>query len=449
MNMKLFAIVVIGLFLLSGCAQEVAKEQKTLENSDKVKTETDQDSVEKIAKEPELEAKDEIEKESPTDGKVDIIEKTPFELRNPVSKFTDDDVDKLGLSCSGSQPEIAECIYEWQRANMIYVQTAEESQGPFNQPYPIRWQDILPGIYSSKDVIETQKTSSGELYGICFGFATVYCSIAEYYGLDCRVMETKLNLNGEDRPGGMSPDEYDVLSEYLSKNNLDYPYDAVRLSMPDDSGIAGHYWAEVKLSEASDYDNDGWRIMDASNKKYDGRSMTKKHILKGEFNVVDWKSKDKTTILKGYAERIAAGEDLGRQNEEGKSDMDTFTEGRQIYEDDVAAGREEAYVGMTDELGNKNRAKTVDDYMQGKALAPYFSSCRDACDFILGGDACKDDCEDLDETLAVCYKKCSGDEFFIACDYICEDEEGASWAACYESCSGNKLDLSCDDKCAD
>ncbi len=389
-----------------------------------------------------------------TDAQIQIKNLDSQEMisneKSPIAQFTKEDIEKLEVDCSGTDEEIAECILDWQSDNMIYVPSADENEGPFLQSYEGRWQELIPGIFTSKDVLETHISKSGEPYGVCFEFAVVYCSIAEYYGLECRVSQSYVNINGEERAGGMSTSEYEAFKPWLTKAGLNYDYEAVRLTVPNDSEIAGHYWAEVRLENPSDFDNNEWRIMDASNKQFDGRQLTLEHINDGEeWEVVNWLLKDKTSTLNEYQARIDSGENIGQQNDEGYSDMDTFTEGRDIYADDVEAGREETYVGITDELGNENRAITIDDFMQGKGLAPYMVSCRDSCDYVMAGNPCKDDCEELDEEPAVCYKSCSGDDFFIVCDYICDDVSDSELPDCYKSCSGKSLDIDCGLECWD
>lgn len=426
-KIKTILILLIIILFFLGCTQE-SIQQDTSQMQENQKTETK--------------------------TTTDVLTESTSDIKTPVAKFTKEDIDKLKINCSGTDAEISECIYSWQVENMIYVQTAETEEGPFLPSYELRWQEILPGIYTSKDLIENHISSGtlnpDKLYGVCWGFSVVYCSIAEYYGLDCRIIETETNLNEEDRAGGMSPAEYEELSPWLKKQGLNYTYDAIRLTVPSDSGIAGHYWAEVKLSETSAFDNNGWRNMDASNIKYDGRQNTQEYIEEGkEWKVVNWSTKDKTEILDEYMVRIEAGEDLRGESAENKSDMEEFMEGRDFYADDLEGGRLEAYIGITDELGNENRAATIDDFMQGMALAPYMASCRDSCDFIMGGDACKNNCESLDEEPAKCYKSCAGEEFFIVCDYICEDASDSEWPECYKSCSGNTLNIKCDCECWD
>jgi hypothetical protein len=51
---------------------------------------------------------------------------------------------------------------------------------------------------------------------------------------------------------------------------------------------------------------------------------------------------------------------------------------------------------------------------------------------------------------AECYDECSGNNFFLTCDYICSDEDDDDdWMACYKSCSGEDINLKCDYQCAD
>jgi len=70
-------------------------------------------------------------------------------------------------------------------------------------------------------------------------------------------------------------------------------------------------------------------------------------------------------------------------------------------------------------------------------------------DFINGGNNCKSGCEKLDETPAACYNECAGEEFFIVCDYICEDASDSELAGCYKACSGKSFNIMCGLSCWD
>ncbi len=354
----------------------------------------------------------------------------------PVDNFTINDINKLGVNCSGSDEEIAECIYDWQVKNMVYTPTTSLNES-FMPSYPIRWVELRPDIYTSRDIINNQLTSDGRVYGVCWDFAVVYCSIARYYNLTCRIAESTININNESRPGGMSVNEYKMLSEWLSRKGLYYPYDAVRLTMPNESEMPGHYWAEVKLNDSSIFNHDGWRVMDASNNKFNGRVRVMEHI--NDSVIVDWVKKCRVNLLNNYSMRIMNGEDLSRV-----SNDDSIITAREIFSDDVNAGRSN-YTGVTDDLGQSNRAASIDDYQQGKGLAPYYYSCTNTCLFFNGTISdCDSECNQEKEFYN-CYESCSGEKFYKICDFICSEE--SDYSSCYELCSGVKLNNHCNEVC--
>jgi len=222
------------------------------------------------------------------------------------------------------------------------------------------------------------------------------------------------------------------LKPFLDRSNLNYPYEAVRLVAKE---TPGHFWAEVNI-------NGNWKNFDGSGS--DKRISTKEEFIDvNDFEVVDWASKDMSETLENYSSMLKDEETL-RINTDGNSDFEEFSQGQTISDEE-----EEEYIGITDELGNTNRAANIDDFMQGKALAPYMKNCEDSCEFIIADKECEEDCDVLDEEPARCYEECANEEFYIVCDYICEDASDNEWPACYEACSGNSLDLSCDNSCWD
>lgn len=435
-NVMKILLVLIFASLFVGCDQVQNKEDigEILDNLSQDDIQKIKDTTSEIIDIPN---KTVDVKEVISDNISNLENKEIFEenINTPISKFTKEDITNLNVNCAGTDEEIVDCVTKWQEENMIYVPTTNINYN-FNPSYSLRWNEILPGIYTSKDMIK-ENVYNGKPYGICFDFSTIYCSIVQYYGIDCRIVSTKSKIS--DGVGdynlptsGLSQSEFNELKPWLEKKDLDYEYEAVRLTLEEGPG---HYWAEVHL-------NNKWISKDAT-----PNSAGIKYTQENDYVIVNWKDKDKSEQLKNYTLRIRNGENLANQNAGNNSDIDEFMQGRAQYESDLQEGREEVYQGITDELGNKNRAETIDDYMQGKALAPYFSSCTDSCDFIKGGNNCKNGCEVLDEIPAACYNSCSGEKYFTVCDYICEDASDSQWASCYEACSGNKLNLKCEDKC--
>ncbi|GAI22363.1 unnamed protein product, partial [marine sediment metagenome] len=247
-------------------------------------------------------------------------------------------------------------------------------------------------------------------------------SIAEYYGLESRVMSS-ISKPSDTNPSiglttGMSPEQYGRLKLKLEKLDLDYPYDAVRLVAEE---TPAHYWVEVKL--------DGkWVIQDAT-EKATGSDTKSKFYDNNDYEVTDWLRQDKSALLEDYARRLARGERLPEP---------TSSEG-------PTGSMTGDYEGMTDDLGQLNRAANIDDLMKGLALAPYFDDAETACDFVRIRDYVTETylSEAMEDKEA--YESCSGKKFYLVCYFICngDDLEGAAWVERYELYSGEKLDMEC------
>jgi len=337
------------------------------------------------------EASDEIESNETEEAEEPQLV-TDFTAKSPVSTFSTQDISYLGVDCSGSDEEIAGCIRRWQEQNMVY---ASPDKGYNDAPDPMHWNYFLPGVWTSKDIIY-EHTDNGKVYGICHDFAIIYCSIAEYYGLECRVMNTKSKPGdqaGGETHNGMLREEYDRNKSKLDDNGLEYSFAAVD-SVAE--GTPTHYWAEVKL-------NGEWVAQDGTQQATGGNTSTE-FIATGDFEITDWLSRDKTELLESYS-----------------------------------------YAGITDDSGQSGRAANIDDLFKGLALAPYFDNAEDARDFIMAGDhvTASDLLEAMEDKEA--YEDCSGKKLYLVCYFICDgdDLEGAAWAECYELYSGEKLDSEC------
>jgi hypothetical protein len=113
---------------------------------------------------------------------INIIRKNYFFI--PCFEFSDEDINYLGINCSGTDLQRADCIKSWQEENIIYDAFSQDSS------YSIRWNHNFPGIYPSSEIIREKINDDGKIYGVCFDYAVIYCSIAEYYGIECRVMNS-------------------------------------------------------------------------------------------------------------------------------------------------------------------------------------------------------------------------------------------------------------------
>jgi len=229
-----------------------------------------------------------------TSGTATITNK--FVASSPVSVFTAQDIEKLGVKVMGTPREMADAIRKWQESNMVY--------GSPNTDFSdaIRWNYFLPGIFSSRNIV-TEHLSNSKPYGICFDFAVVYSSIANYYGLETRIRNSISVPSQTDKTiqftSGMAPDEYDRLAVKLQNQGLDYDYDAIRLVA---SETPSHYWAEVKIDGA-------WVIEDATQVSTGNNTQTL-FIDKNDVQLTDWMSRDKLAVLNDYQTKIDSGQRL-------------------------------------------------------------------------------------------------------------------------------------------
>lgn len=303
--------------------------------------------------------------------------------------------------------------------------------GYFDCTDPLRFNYMLPGIYQSNEIIK-ENVNNSKIYGICYTYAVVYCSIAEYYGLECRIMNSLTKPS--DRIGittgitGMSREEYNRLEIKLDDKGYNYSYDLMRLIAEE---TPEHYWVEVKIG-------DEWVVKDASVSVTGSASTEEMYKNNNDYEVTNWTSRNPNNVI---IEKWNVSDTGGEDTE--LSFIEQLEEARQY-------SSEEEYVGITDDLGQGNRAANIDDFMQGKGLAPYFDSCSDVCGFFqdtLSVD-CVPDCESYMSEFE-CYEECSGEPYYITCDYICGDVEGdEEYLECMSSCSGEtEFSIACDYEC--
>ncbi|MFA5332911.1 MAG: transglutaminase domain-containing protein [Candidatus Nanoarchaeia archaeon] len=314
--------------------------------------------------------------------------------KSPVSNFNDEEIIFLGVNCGGSEQDIAECIKDWQVSNMTYDASQPDSS------YSIRWNYAFPGLYPSSEIIK-EKVKDGKIYGTCFDFAIIYCSIANYYNLTCRVVNsiTKPSDNNPsllDMATGLGPEEYDDLIIKLNSKGLNYTYELVRQIMKE---TPEHYWAEVNL-------NGEWVVFDATNVLVEGSDTKTNYIDINDYETSVWENNETLNIINNYYSKA-------------------------------------------DDLGQKDRAWTIDDYFGSKASGqvipvPYYDSCSSVCAFFLGKNpTCSISCI-MDSSFFACYESCSSHKFYKICDYICEDE---GYEQCYNDCSGEELNIDCFNEC--
>ena len=418
----LLLIIVSSLILAAACSPTATSQSPTEAPTREQPTQNEPENIDPVAN-PTVTTANTPEPEDPA------VQVPRFEPKSPVSTFVEEDIDLLGIDCQGTQEEIAQCIMDWQHTNMVYCGT---DQSIIDCSDPIRANYVLPGLYSTHDLIRTRQ-KDGKVYGICFDYAVTYCSIAEYYGLECRVVNSITKPS--ERPGaeiaithGMSEEEYTRWLVQLEAYNIPYDYEVLRLIAEE---TPEHYWAEAKL-------NNVWTVMDGTRNTMGG-STESEYIATEDFQVTDWMASDKSQAAYDYAVRVAQGEDL--RNEGYDSVTEQFMEGRETA---AMSGTAEAYVGVTDVLGQSGRSASMNDFMQGLGLMPYLATCEKACDFMGADERCKEDCPEEDEILA-CYEDCSGLHYYLGCVYLEGDEDVGPES--YEACSGVPFDMACEASC--
>lgn len=226
--------------------------------------------------------------EEPSEETIPTEEETTWTASSPVVEFTDEDIAYLGIACSGSDEEIANCIEDWQRENFEFcIDSSGEDTIPECSLF-LEYNEILPGILTTKDVIY-DKMIDGKIAGICLDYAAVYCSVAEYHGLECRLMRStnhfcdEVYCDEEDLPGWELID-YLVIEPLLIENDLNFSLEAFNFVSED---TWAHYWAEVLI--------DGeWEFRDASARD------TAQRYSSGEVVIVDWTEMDKSDEMTAF-----------------------------------------------------------------------------------------------------------------------------------------------------
>ena len=334
-----------------------------------------------------------------------------FQASSPVATFSAEDIAFLGTEFSGSPLEIADAIKKWQEDTWFY---ASGAPGYENASDPIRWNYFLPGIFSSGDIIREQ-VKDGHIYGVCFSYAVTYCSIAEYYGLEARVVNS-LSKPSDSDPNittvtGMSPEEYERLKLKLDKWGLKYDYAVIQLVAEE---TPTHYWAEVKI--------DGrWIIKDATQKATGGNTQ-ENFVAKNDYEITDWLGRDRFAEMDEYQQMLDKGEPLPV-----------------VLVKYPSPDRPKDYKGTVDDLGQKGRAAIIDDLLKGWALAPYFNEVSDAYAFIKATNITQSAMEDQ-QKLKSLYESLSGRKMYTVTLLVCQGKTGRDLEEWYYNLCGEELD---------
>lgn len=171
---------------------------------------------------------------------IDIPVFEKFSASDPAIVLEQEDIDYLVQNFhfpvlqDKTETEIADAIYNWQDQYMAL--------GPnvLDLSYPMRWNQVIPGVYPAKDLIRNRhitEESTNKIYGVCWDFATIFTAIAQYYRLTVRITAWQIYLsdheelqedyvveNQQEGPDqGMSPTESQALVGRLQFLGYDIP----------------------------------------------------------------------------------------------------------------------------------------------------------------------------------------------------------------------------------
>lgn len=321
---------------------------------------------------------------------------------SPISVLTEADIIALGADgFIGSDEEIADQIRDWQIDNMIY---ASSSMNYPDVSYSMRWNYAFPNMYTSKDMLENMKDGD-KYYGVCYHYALIFASIAQYYDLDVRVTNTTVKPSDViDNPfysatsKGLALVEYEAFSAWLATKGMDsndYPYEAVNLVMAE---TALHYRGEVKIG-------DTWTRFDQYDSVTEGATTY-------EFVETNWLEGYQEAAFADYVTRLKNGEDL--RGEGYASAYEEFLEGRLIK---IETGEVDIFEGITDDAGNEHRASTINEVMQGLGLVPYFNNKSDVLAFFENASWVNEEIDEMFEVKAQVEAE-TGGLFYVICDLM-------------------------------
>lgn len=404
MKKAIIIMLILVLLLMTACssAQDQVSKEAEAQNEDAAIDEDADDDADVTD--------DDIDTSTDTDDDIDAdTNNSDTNIKSdesPVSVLTKAEIAAIGADgFTGTDEEIAISILNWQKDNMIY---AGFGTNYTDVSYSMRWNYAFPNIYTSKDMLENMRDGN-RYYGICYNYAVIYASIAEYYGLEVRITNTVEKLSEvSDNPlfkmtaDGMHEDEHKEFIKWIKSkgmNEEDYPYEAVNLVMAETSM---HYRAEVLI-------NGEWKRMD----KYLSNTNDSEADQLYTFVLTDWNEGNRQEEFENYVQRIKNGEDIRGAGEE-PSAYNQFLEGRSIR---IEMNELENYVGITDDLGNKNRAANMGDLMQGYGLVPYFNNKEDVIKFFNNMGPINEVIEELFD-IKKNIEDNSNEKFFVICNIL-------------------------------
>ncbi len=274
---------IISLFLISFLFSSTSCSSQSANDS----SQDDISNTPQEATVEEVENNEQVEAVEPLPTPTELTQ--TWKASSPIAQFTDEDIEYLGIQCTGDDEDIADCIKEWQVENILYcVDDSGEDITPTCSAL-VETNEFLPGILTSKDVIYNQ-LYKGRINGLCLDYAATYCSIAEYYGLQCRIVRSdtkfceEVNCDEDEAPGWDELEYTFFIKPLLDKNDLPFTLESIN-SIAEDTWA--HYWAEVFI--------DGeWIFMDAAARD------TAQRYAQNAVVVVDWEEMDKSEELYSF-----------------------------------------------------------------------------------------------------------------------------------------------------
>ncbi len=173
----------------------------------------------------------------------------------PVDIPTDAQISGWGANCKskGTAEAIAECILDWQAANIVWCYTHPEATSYFDYfspEYPdcvvdMQFQQMVPNSFPVSKALNL-KVRNGKMFGACYTYATTFCAAARWNGLECRVMEAKTAISFYSASSGDYAEGYCGSAPKTFLDKLGYGCDEWRKK--NWAMDADHYWAEVKIN---------------------------------------------------------------------------------------------------------------------------------------------------------------------------------------------------------
>ena len=340
----------------------------------------------------------------------EVVYDETFAVFNPYNEILSEELlASIGADgFSGTDQEIAEQILQWQNDHMQYIANPMQQK---DISYPMRWNYFLPGIFPVSEMVSERVLSNGKIYGLCWDYAAIYCSIATTYGLETRVTAVKKLLSDinpsidKSTSMGMAFDEYEALNEKLTSHNVAFTFDQIARVARE---TWAHYRAEVNL-------DGNWVGMDGSGPVGEGYD---------EFDEALW--------YEGYNNKL-----LYEPNTE------------LAFLESVCAALKNApmdgYEGITDDAGNPHRAANKYDLNEGKGLAPYFSDAKDAIAFLEPSPEHAQELLMEEAEIQEEFETLTNQNFYIVADALIfsalEEVEAEEYIAYYKALTGDDMPL--------